>query len=58
YHPEPWRLVAWCREAGAVVSLGSNAHRTAEVGDIVRALEGRAVPAWSKDTARHQASEP
>lgn len=52
YHSDPWQLIAWCREAGATISLGSNAHRDSEVGDIVRALRGNSVPAWSIDTAR------
>lgn len=46
YHPEPQRLVTWCKEAGARVSLGSNAHRMAEVGRIVRILEGTESP-WN-----------
>lgn len=39
YHPDPWQLLKWCRELGAKVALGSNAHRAEEVGQIVRVLE-------------------
>jgi len=39
YHPDPWRLVGWCREAGARISLGSNAHHREEVGRVVRILK-------------------
>jgi histidinol phosphatase-like PHP family hydrolase len=41
YHPDPWRLVEWCQEAGARISLGSNAHSCENVGRITRVLEGR-----------------
>jgi histidinol phosphatase-like PHP family hydrolase len=41
YHPDPWRIVEWCKEAGARISLGSNAHSCEEVGRITRVLEGR-----------------
>ncbi|MSO89950.1 MAG: hypothetical protein EXQ89_08320 [Rhodospirillaceae bacterium] len=58
YHANPCDLVRWCREAGALVSLGSNAHRAGEVGDIVRALEGQSVPAWSIETARREGTLP
>ena len=39
YHPDPWRLIGWCREAGARMSLGSNAHRREDVGFVVKVLE-------------------
>jgi len=42
YHPDPRRLLAWCREQGAQVCFGSNAHKLEEVGDIVRTLEAGA----------------
>jgi putative hydrolase len=45
YHPDPWRMVEWCQQAGAPISLGSNAHAAAEVGRVRRILEGRE-PAW------------
>ena len=54
YHSNPNDLIRWCREAGAIISLGSNAHKVNEVGDIVRMLEGQVVPAWSHETARHK----
>lgn len=44
YHPDPWQLIAWCQEAGAPFSLGSNAHDTAAVGRITRILEGKEEP--------------
>jgi histidinol phosphatase-like PHP family hydrolase len=46
YHPEPWRLIGWCQEAGARVSLGSNAHACEDVGRITRILGGREEP-WT-----------
>jgi len=46
YHPDPWTLIGWCREAGARVSLGSNAHETASVGQVIRILEG-SEPSWN-----------
>ena len=44
YHTNPWELVDWCQEAGALISLGSNAHNVSEVGRIKRVLEGSEVP--------------
>jgi putative hydrolase len=44
YHPHPWQLIEWCLEAGARLSLGSNAHRTADIGRIVSVLEGKEKP--------------
>lgn len=38
YHPDPWRFLEWCRDAGARVALGSNAHDRGEVGRISRVL--------------------
>lgn len=58
YHANPRDLARWCHEAGATVSLGSNAHRAGEVGDIVRALEGQDVPVWSLGTARREGTVP
>ncbi len=46
YHPHPRRLIEWCREAGARISLGSNAHSIEDVGRIVRILEGTESP-WN-----------
>lgn len=44
YHPNPWQLVQWCLEAGATLSLGSNAHSIGEVGRVVRILKGKEQP--------------
>ena len=44
YHSDPWLLIGWCREAGATVSLGSNAHSIDEVGRVTRILDGREEP--------------
>ena len=41
YHPDPWKFIKWCREMGARISLGSDAHHFEEVGNIVRILEGK-----------------
>ncbi len=40
YHPAPWLWIRWCLEAGAMISLGSNAHELASVGQIIRILKG------------------
>ncbi len=40
YHSDPWRLIDACRQAGAPISLGSNAHQPDDVGLISRLLEG------------------
>ncbi len=42
YHPDPWALVGWCREAGARISLGSNAHHIDDVGQISARLANEA----------------
>jgi histidinol phosphatase-like PHP family hydrolase len=46
YHPDPWRLIGWCQEAGARVSLGSDAHSPLEVGQIRAMLLGEKDP-WN-----------
>lgn len=33
YHPNPRQLVEWCREYGALISFGSNAHKLDEIGN-------------------------
>jgi putative hydrolase len=43
YHPNPWELINWCKEEGAIFSLGSNAHNSNDVGRITRVLEGKEV---------------
>lgn len=44
YHPEPWKIIHWCKEYGTLFSLGSNAHNVLEVGRVQRVLEGRQEP--------------
>ena len=39
YHKDPWQMIDWCKDAGARISLGSNAHHIDDVGNIVRTLE-------------------
>jgi putative hydrolase len=46
YHPDPWFLIRACRDAGATISLGSNAHVRGEVGRILRVLRGQEPP-WN-----------
>lgn len=46
YHPDPWQLIDWCREVDAVISLGSNAHNTEELGQLHRILNGHEDP-WN-----------
>jgi histidinol phosphatase-like PHP family hydrolase len=58
YHSNPRELARWCHEAGALVSLGSNAHRACEVGDIVRVLDGQNAVSWSEKTARREGGIP
>ena len=40
YHPDVGMMLQWCQEAGARISLGSNAHVIDDVGEIVRLFEG------------------
>lgn len=40
YHPNLWQLIEWCRDAGAKVTLGSDAHHINEVGLVTRRLLG------------------
>jgi putative hydrolase len=44
YHPEPWKILNWCKEYGALISLGSNAHNLEEVGRVTRVLQGKESP--------------
>lgn len=39
YHPDVGAMLRWCQEAGARISLGSNAHAIGDVGEIVRLFE-------------------
>ncbi len=47
YHRDPWTLIQWCQQAGARISLGSDAHHRDEVGNIINMLEGRPV-VWTR----------
>jgi putative hydrolase len=40
YLPNPWHFIELCKEFGAPMSLGSNAHNVDEVGQVIRVLEG------------------
>ncbi len=40
YHDNPWEIINWCKEFGALISLGSNAHNVNKVGHINRILKG------------------
>jgi putative hydrolase len=40
YHPELWKLIDMCRAEGCLISLGSNAHKLSEIGNINQALKG------------------
>lgn len=39
YHPNPMEMIAWCREFGARITFGSNAHQAEEIGQMVRTIE-------------------
>lgn len=40
YHPTPWILIDLCKQEGALITLGSDAHCVDDVGKIVRVLKG------------------
>jgi len=40
YHSNLWQMINWCQESAALVSLGSDAHSTDDVGLIIRKLKG------------------
>jgi len=40
YHDNSWEIINWCKEFGALISLGSNAHNVNKVGHINRILKG------------------
>lgn len=40
YHSNPKLFIDWCRQEGAPISLGSNAHSPTEVGHLQRILSG------------------
>lgn len=39
YHPNPMEMITWCRELGARITFGSNAHQIDEIGQMVRTIE-------------------
>jgi putative hydrolase len=39
YHPEPHKMIQWCREFDSLITFGSNAHKLQEVGAIMRMLD-------------------
>lgn len=39
YHPNPRKMIQWCRDANARISFGSNAHTLESVGTITRLLD-------------------
>ena len=39
YHPDPLKLIEWCRECDALITFGSNAHSLVTVGEIVRMIK-------------------
>ncbi|MEN6348184.1 MAG: PHP domain-containing protein [Syntrophomonas sp.] len=40
YNPYPWDLIKLCKNEGALVTLGSDAHCIEDVGKVVRILKG------------------
>jgi putative hydrolase len=38
YSPNPWKFVKLCRDIGALISLGSDAHSKEKVGEIINVL--------------------
>ena len=39
YHPQPYKMIQWCREYDSLITFGSNAHKLKEVGAIMRMLD-------------------
>lgn len=39
YHTDLWKIAGWSKEAGAPLSLGSNAHNVSEVGRVQQELK-------------------
>lgn len=39
YHPDPRKMIQWCRDSSALITFGSNAHSLESVGAIVRLLD-------------------
>ena len=42
YHPEPHKMIQWCRDYDARITFGSNAHTLENVGAIMRLLDSEA----------------
>jgi histidinol phosphatase-like PHP family hydrolase len=42
YHPNPQKMIQWCREFDALITFGSNAHTLKSVGAIMRLLDQEA----------------
>lgn len=42
YHPNPWKMIQWCRDYNARITFGSNAHTLESVGAIMRLLDQEA----------------
>lgn len=42
YHPNPRQMIQWCREYDALITFGSNAHTSTDVGALTRHLESEA----------------
>ncbi len=40
YHPNPHKMIQWCRDYDARITFGSNAHTLKDVGAIIRLLDG------------------
>jgi histidinol phosphatase-like PHP family hydrolase len=39
YHPDPLKVIDWCRQCDALITFGSNAHSLSTVGEIVRMIK-------------------
>ena len=42
YHPNPRKMIQWCRDSNARITFGSNAHSLESVGAIMRLLDQEA----------------
>ena len=39
YHPNPRKMIQWCRDSNSLITFGSNAHTLESVGAILRLLD-------------------
>ena len=39
YHTNPLKIIQWCRDYGALITFGSNAHSLEAVGSIMKILD-------------------